>query len=435
MGPILGCKGDHAKTLLPRLIELQKSSISDFISVLREVFAKEPPVMSRSQAPTLPEIPAPAPPIPPPPEAYRNPPAQNNPPPLSRESSSAPPRPPKPGQRPDSPPPAPNSIHDGPPLPPLPPHMRALQSQSPPVWQPPLPLSQPNYPLHPHQSELPGLAVPRIQQHSPHQVFPQRAGFEGPISPVAPSYAQQTFSQPFPLGQPSDYPGPNAPGSFQSSQEPPRQNYQPQPAPPQARKAPVIDLLSSPLDVTLPTQTGSFSPLPAPPIPPNPEKDALLTAVSHMLVSQTKRTVETNIAAIQPLIAQNQALLDAHATLSAELEHLHTLSTIIDSNERVLRGALGEAETIMQNAAKQRRPEVDELLVCPTVVGSQLYTLVAEEKACQDTRVALGRGLDKGRVSTEIFVRNVRSLARDEFLKKALIRKVAKGMGLDERRW
>jgi ESCRT-I complex subunit TSG101 len=94
-----------------------------------------------------------------------------------------------------------------------------------------------------------------------------------------------------------------------------------------------------------------------------------------------------------------------------------------------------EAEKVMRDAAGRRRPEVDEVLVCPTMVGSQLYALVAEEKACGDARVALGRGLDKGRLPLDVFVKQTRSIAREEFLKKALIRKIAQGMGLDERAW
>lgn len=89
----------------------------------------------------------------------------------------------------------------------------------------------------------------------------------------------------------------------------------------------------------------------------------------------------------------------------------------------------------MRDAQGRRRPEVDEVLVCPTIVGGQLYTLVAEEKACEEARLALGRGLDKGRVGLEVFVKQTRTLAREEFLKKALIRKVARGMGLDDARW
>lgn len=89
----------------------------------------------------------------------------------------------------------------------------------------------------------------------------------------------------------------------------------------------------------------------------------------------------------------------------------------------------------MRDASGRRRPEVDEVLVCPTVVGGQLYNLVAEERACEEARLALGRGLDKGRIALDVFVKQTRSLAREEFLRKATIRKVAKGLGLDQDRW
>jgi len=94
-----------------------------------------------------------------------------------------------------------------------------------------------------------------------------------------------------------------------------------------------------------------------------------------------------------------------------------------------------EAEKVMKDAAGRPRPDIDDVLVCPTVVGSQLYSLVADEKACEDARVALGRGLDKGRITLDVFVKQTRSLAREEFLKKALIRKIALGMGLEEHPW
>ena len=75
-------------------------------------------------------------------------------------------------------------------------------------------------------------------------------------------------------------------------------------------------------------------------------------------------------------------------------------------------------------------PAVDEVLVAPTVVGEQLYGLVADERALAETRAVLGRALDRGRMGTEGWARGVRGLAREEFLKKALVRKCADGMGL-----
>lgn len=50
-------------------------------------------------------------------------------------------------------------------------------------------------------------------------------------------------------------------------------------------------------------------------------------------------------------------------------------------------------------------PDVDDLLVAPTFVGGQLYSLVAEEKGIADVLFVLGRGLDGGRVGVEGFVK------------------------------
>jgi len=42
----------------------------------------------------------------------------------------------------------------------------------------------------------------------------------------------------------------------------------------------------------------------------------------------------------------------------------------------------------------------------------------------------LGRAVEKGRVSPAVFVKMTRSLAREWYLKKALAKKIGRGMGL-----
>lgn len=79
-------------------------------------------------------------------------------------------------------------------------------------------------------------------------------------------------------------------------------------------------------------------------------------------------------------------------------------------------------------------PSIDDLLVAPTVVANQLYDLVAEEKALGDAIFNLGRAVEKGRIEPQLFVKMVRGLARELFSKKMLIRKCARGMGLDDGR-
>lgn len=184
--------------------------------------------------------------------------------------------------------------------------------------------------------------------------------------------------------------------------------------------------------MTLPSQQGNQVALPVPPVPPNPQKDALLTAVSQALVSQTRQVVASNQAAVAPLRAQQHALQTAYSRLQAELGELQQLDAVLASNEHILKGAMVEADRAMDDARRRQAPDVDDVLVAPTVVGQQLYTLAAEERGIADALFVLGRALDKGRIMADVFVKQTRSLAREQFLKKALIKKIAKGMALDE---
>lgn len=64
-----------------------------------------------------------------------------------------------------------------------------------------------------------------------------------------------------------------------------------------------------------------------------------------------------------------------------------------------------EADRVMEDARKRKVPDVDDVLVAPTTVGTQLYTLAAEERGIADALFVLGRGLDGGRVGVEGFVK------------------------------
>jgi len=75
------------------------------------------------------------------------------------------------------------------------------------------------------------------------------------------------------------------------------------------------------------------------------------------------------------------------------------------SNEQILRDTMREADRVMEDAARRHVPDIDDVLVAPTVVGGQLYTLAAEERGLKEGLFVLGRGLDRGRVGAEVFVK------------------------------
>lgn len=62
-------------------------------------------------------------------------------------------------------------------------------------------------------------------------------------------------------------------------------------------------------------------------------------------------------------------------------------------------------DRVIAEARGRKVPDVDDVLVAPTVVGGQLYALTAEEKSISDALFILGRALDKGRIGPETFVK------------------------------
>ncbi|ORY09028.1 UEV domain-domain-containing protein [Clohesyomyces aquaticus] len=483
-----------------------KSTVFDFLAVLRGVFAKEPPVRSKqqynsqtSQAP---------PPVPPTPAEWRRsmqgtPTATPSPVPSSSQAPVPPPKPPKPYEQNRPAPPAQQGGYQGnapqpPPRPPHPPQQQQQQHQqsyqSPPRngypsqngWQqqnipsqgvqqqhsqrhssydrnPPTPVSQPmrlqgqgqgghNHQTNSHEMGSPVSPItpqdryakpappppsgqqsyPRSQQYG---ATPQHQYHNPPPPPgqqpqqygATPQY--QRYDPPPPAQPPHQQIAP------QYQQTPPYQQYPqppPQPQPPPHIPVPPTNLLDESLEVTLPSQALHQIPLPVPPVPPNPEKDALLSALSTTLLSQLRSTVSSNHAAITPLQAQQSALQLAYSRLQGELEQLRQLDQALEQNEKILKEAMREADRVMEDARGRNVPDVDEVLVAPTVVGGQLYSLCAEERALGDALFVLGRGLDRGKVGADVFIKQTRSLAREQFLKKALIKKIARGMALDE---
>ena len=94
--------------------------------------------------------------------------------------------------------------------------------------------------------------------------------------------------------------------------------------------------------------------------------------------------------------------------------------------------AIGDADRVINgdDATRREPPAIDDLLVAPTVVGNQLYDVAAEERALGDAIFVLGRAVERGRLNPAVFARTTRSLAREWYLKKALVRKIGRGMGL-----
>jgi ESCRT-I complex subunit TSG101 len=429
-----------------------RANIADFLSYLQQAFAREPPLVSKAQQQQLqrpvgpqPHQPAnggPAPPQLPPKQRPGNGIPLEMP---STSTSTPPPRPPKPGEDNVSVGAPRNYASDGPPLPPIPGAISQRIQNSPSAnGFGSNPQYRPNAAAAQNASFAGHAPMPALPQHVQYQQH--RTSNDGsPVSPISPPHAphmqgnRHSYGAPVVAQQPQPYPhdrrhqhqGFTQPP--QSSQQQPQytqQRPQVQQFPQsQQKKQPPPDLLSDPFEVALPS--GPSAGVPAPPIPPNPEKEHLLQAISTSLVQQAQQKVQQNLSAIAPLQAQQQALRAAYARLENERSQLENLDATLSSNESILRRSIQDCNHVISEAKSKKQPPIDEVLVAPTLVAQQLWTLTAEEAACREAMYVLQKAVDRGRISGNDFVRQMRGLGRESFLKMVLARKCARGLGLE----
>ncbi|KIW14828.1 hypothetical protein PV08_07613 [Exophiala spinifera] len=446
----------------------ERSNLVDFLSILADVFAKEPPVVAKGQPQQRLTQPTP-PPVPPLPRELTQHPSPvpvSSPPPPQQHQVGPPPPPPKPSAHLErqSPPGISSqrqSRYDAPP--PLPPHQLS------PGQRPQHPYGNGDVPRSPtglnyspqrtsslRQSMLPQQQQQQQQQQPLYGAQPYRPGesqqyaqqpgssnpYPGQVYDPR-SQLTQYHSQPLQQGHPRYSGGPqNPPGQTPPPQQPhPQYQGQPHPQPPvsQPKAEPPPDLLDSPFEISLPSAANATAhaktAIPAPPIPVNPEKEALLTHLSHTVTQSLHSQIAQSTSALPALRSQNAALQSTLTTLSAELTNLQTLHSTISANLSLLSTSLSKSDGVIssarQRASQNDIPAVDDMLVPPTVVARQMYDAACEERGIENAILALQEGFVRGRVAPDIWSRKTRELAREGFRRRWMERKVAKGMGLD----
>ena len=95
----------------------------------------------------------------------------------------------------------------------------------------------------------------------------------------------------------------------------------------------------------------------------------------------------------------------ALTAINEETFQLNDLEAMLSSNEKILHQAMRDADKVLDDARQRKTPNVDEVLVAPTVVAGQLYASVAEERAIEESRTVLGKALDKGRIGGSVWAK------------------------------
>ncbi|KAF9571328.1 hypothetical protein EC968_000701 [Mortierella alpina] len=129
------------------------------------------------------------------------------------------------------------------------------------------------------------------------------------------------------------------------------------------------------------------------------------------------------------LVTVNKQLNDAETKTKDELQSLRDLNTKIQYNIATLTRCIDQLNTKIEQIRTWPEEPVDEIICGSSVVHNQLFELVAEEIAIEDTIYYLGKALSQDKVELNAYMKHLRNLSREQFMKKALIKKVKAQLG------
>ncbi|KAF3155436.1 hypothetical protein TWF788_006014 [Orbilia oligospora] len=323
-----------------------------------------------------------------------------------------------------------------PPVPPLPSPIRNSAIGSPGPRSPPPP--PPHSPYHQQQHHI--TPPPPLPAHPQHGWHPQQQQ-QQQQQPPPPSQIHRLSGQYEPLNR---FPSVNQPQQRPISIHgyPPQQlsSAGPSNLNPTATKLPqrsqsqrkpfnILDADDDNPSSLLPSPATSKLAVP-PPLPPNPEKDRLINEIAKILQQKADAASAKTMASLEQTASQAEAMAKTEAYMERERIELIRINDVCEKDQRILNERIGMADELIREVRDRETPNIDAVVVAPTVVHNQLYELVTDDMAIEDTIYVLGKALDKERITLDVFLKHTRALAREQFMKRALVKKISRQIGM-----
>ncbi|KAL1502636.1 hypothetical protein ABEB36_007750 [Hypothenemus hampei] len=159
-------------------------------------------------------------------------------------------------------------------------------------------------------------------------------------------------------------------------------------------------------------------------------RESLLTAIEEKLLRRMKEQFLQNQAELQTLKKTQEELKQGKAKLDATLNRLTKEQKDLDKNITIMKDKEQELHTAIEKIGQQESIDVDDAVTTTAPLYKQLLNAFAEEAAHEDAIYYMGEALRCGVIDLDVFLRQVRSLSRKQFMLRALMQKCRQKAGL-----
>ncbi|XP_045464065.1 tumor susceptibility gene 101 protein isoform X2 [Harmonia axyridis] len=157
---------------------------------------------------------------------------------------------------------------------------------------------------------------------------------------------------------------------------------------------------------------------------------SLLSAIEDKLLRRMKEVFQQNQAELDTLRRTQDELKQGKAKLDVILSKLEKEQNDLDKNITLLKDKEEELDKAIQRISNEEPIDVDEAVTTTAPLYKQLLNAFAEEAALEDAIYYMGEALRCGVVDLDVFLRQVRTLSRKQFILRALMQKCRQKAGL-----
>lgn len=152
-------------------------------------------------------------------------------------------------------------------------------------------------------------------------------------------------------------------------------------------------------------------------------KASLLSAVEDKLKRRLDEQTQQSSAELETLKRTHDELIEGQERLDNIIAKLQWERSELDKNVTVLQEKEKELEAAVERLAEQDGVDVDEAVITTAPLYSQLLTAFAEEATLEDAIYYMGEALRKEVIDLDTFLKQIRTLARQQFALRALMHK------------
>ncbi|KAF5301769.1 hypothetical protein FQR65_LT08752 [Abscondita terminalis] len=159
-------------------------------------------------------------------------------------------------------------------------------------------------------------------------------------------------------------------------------------------------------------------------------KESLLTAIEEKLMRRMKEQFQQSQAELDTLRRTHEELKQGKAKLDAILNRLEKDENDLNKNITLLQDKEQELDKAIERLSNQESIDVDDAVITTAPLYKQLLNAFAEEAALEDAIYYMGEALRRGVIDLDVFLRQVRTLSRKQFMLRALMQKCRQKAGL-----